>query len=454
MRSGEGYGRRVGGALALLALLGGARGAAAQGPDTVRLGLGEAVRIAAERSAGVQVAEFTTAESRARVAQERASLLPQLSGTGVESQRTFNTATFGIDFPSPPGEPPLFDPDGQVAGPVRLLDLRAQLSQTIFDWSAIQRVRGARAAVAATEARAAVAREEAARTAASAYVQAVRAQSQLSARQADVALAEELVEIARSSLAAGTGVRLDVTRAEAQLALVRAEVVTARAAADRSKLALLRAVNLPLDGTVVLTDTLTPLARSPLPSREEALRTAEANRAELRAIGEEIRAAERQLGAIRAERYPSLSVTADDGWIGKETHLLNTYDWAVQVSVPVFTGLRHEAAAAEQRAAVRALEAQEADLAAQVGFQVRSALLDLAAAGDQVEAAGARLQLAEAEVEEARDRFRAGVAGSADVVTASIRLTDARTAYVDALAAEQAARVQLAVAEGVGGDLR
>jgi outer membrane protein TolC len=308
--------------------------------------------------------------------------------------------------------------------------------------------------VAATEARAAVAREEAARTAASAYVQAVRAQSQLSARQADVALAEELVEIARSSLAAGTGVRLDVTRAEAQLALVRAEVVTARAAADRSKLALLRAVNLPLDGTVVLTDTLTPLARSPLPSREEALRTAEANRAELRAIGEEIRAAERQLGAIRAERYPSLSVTADDGWIGKETHLLNTYDWAVQVSVPVFTGLRHEAAAAEQRAAVRALEAQEADLAAQVGFQVRSALLDLAAAGDQVEAAGARLQLAEAEVEEARDRFRAGVAGSADVVTASIRLTDARTAYVDALAAEQAARVQLAVAEGVGGDLR
>jgi outer membrane protein TolC len=444
----------VAGALALLAILGGARAAAAQGPDTVRLGLGEAVRIAAERSVGVQVAEFTTAESRARVAQQRADLLPQITGTGVESQRTFNTATFGIDFPSPPGEPPLFDPNGQVAGPVRLLDLRAQLSQTIFDWSAIQRVRGARAAVAATQAQAEVARERAAQTAASAYVQAVRAQSQLSARQADVALAEELVEIARSSLAAGTGVRLDVTRAEAQLALVRAEVVAARAAADRSKLALLRAVNLPLDGTVVLTDTLSPVTRAPLPSREEALRTAEANRADLRAITEEITAAERQLGAIRAERYPSLSVTADDGWIGKETHLLNTYDWAVQVSVPVFTGLRHEAEAAEQRAAVRALEAQGEDLAAQVGFQVRSALLDLSAAADQVEAAQARLRLAEAEVSEARDRFRAGVAGSADVVTASIRLTDARTAYVDALAAEQAARVQLAVAEGVGGDLR
>jgi outer membrane protein TolC len=337
---------------------------------------------------------------------------------------------------------------------VRLLDLRAQLSQTIFDWSAIQRVRGARAAVAATRAQAEVAREAAARTAASAYVQAVRAQSQLSARQADVALAEELVQIARSTLAAGTGVRLDVTRAEAQLALVQAQLVAARAAADRGKLALLRAVNLPLDGAVVLTDTLSPVARAPLPSREEALRTAQANHADLRAITEQINAAERQLGAIRAERYPSLSVTADDGWIGKETHLLNSYDWAVEVSVPVFTGLRHEAEAAEQRAAVRALEAQGEDLAAQVGFQVRSALLDVSSAADQVDAARVRLQLAEAEVAEARDRFRAGVAGSADVVTASIRLTDARTAYVDALAAEQAARVQLAIAEGVGGDLR
>jgi outer membrane protein TolC len=454
MTWGEENGRRVAGALALLVMLGGARAAGAQEPDTVRLGLGEAVRIAAERSVGVQVAEFTTAESRARVTQERASLLPQISGTGVESQRTFNTATFGIDFPSPPGEPPLFDPDGQVAGPVRLLDLRAQLSQTIFDWSAIQRVRGARAAVAESRAREEVAREEAARTAASAYVQAVRAQSQLSARQADVALAEELVQIARSTLAAGTGVRLDVTRAEAQLALVQAQLVAARAAADRGKLALLRAVNLPLDGAVVLTDTLSPVARAPLPSREEALRTAQANRADLRAITEQINAAERQLGAIRAERYPSLSVTADDGWIGKETHLLNSYDWAVEVSVPVFTGLRHEAEAAEQRAAVRALEAQGEDLAAQVGFQVRSALLDLSSAADQVDAARVRLQLAEAEVAEARDRFRAGVAGSADVVTASIRLTDARTAYVDALAAEEAARVQLAVAEGVSGDLR
>jgi outer membrane protein TolC len=48
----------------------------------------------------------------------------------------------------------------------------------------------------------------------------------------------------------------------------------------------------------------------------------------------------------------------------------------------------------------------------------------------------------------ARDRFRAGVAGNADVVTASVALNGARTAYVDALAQYQAARVALARAQG------
>ena len=49
---------------------------------------------------------------------------------------------------------------------------------------------------------------------------------------------------------------------------------------------------------------------------------------------------------------------------------------------------------------------------------------------------------------EARERFRAGVAGDADVITASLDLNGARTLEVDALANYQAARVALALATG------
>jgi outer membrane protein TolC len=423
--------------------------------DTLRLGIGEAARTAAERNAQVEVAEYGTAEARARVAQQRSGLLPQVSAYGQEAQRTLNTATFGIDIPTTPGEPPLFDPNGQVAGPIRTTDFRARVSQTIFDWSAIQRVRGAQAAVAASEAQAAAAREDVARGAAAAYVQAARAQAQLAARQADVALSQELVGIAENMLSAGTGVRLDVTRAQAQLALAQSEVVGARSAANRTRLALLRAANLPLDRPVVLTDTLGMPPASAVPSREEALRTAMENRADVRVIEEQINAAERQLGAIRAESYPTVSLAGDDGWIGTSLgNLLNTYDWAFEVNVPLFNGFRRRAQAQEQQAAVKALEAQRLDLGQQIAYQVQSGLLDLAAARDLVEAARVRLQLAQQETDEARERFRAGVAGSADVVTASLRLTQARTAYVDALASYQAARVQLAAAEGTTTELR
>ena len=59
-----------------------------------------------------------------------------------------------------------------------------------------------------------------------------------------------------------------------------------------------------------------------------------------------------------------------------------------------------------------------------------------------------RLRLGEQEVTQARDRFRAGVAGNADVITASLNLSAARAALVDALALYQNARVSLARAEG------
>ncbi|HEX6558329.1 MAG TPA: TolC family protein, partial [Longimicrobiales bacterium] len=242
--------------------------------------------------------------------------------------------------------------------------------------------------------------------------------------------------------------RLDVTRAEAQLATVNAQLVTARGAVDRAKLALTRALGLPATTAIVLTDSM-PAQVAPAPDPEEALRVALEHRADLRALQSQVRAAELQVSATRAERLPNLNFIGDDGWIGKSwDHLLHTYTWALQVSVPVFQGFRGRAREAEQRAQVGELQARRRDLEQQFGFEVRAAVLDMASAAEQVEAATARLRFAEQELADARDRYQSGVAGSADVVTASLRLNEARTAYSDALVAYQTARVALAAAEG------
>ena len=55
---------------------------------------------------------------------------------------------------------------------------------------------------------------------------------------------------------------------------------------------------------------------------------------------------------------------------------------------------------------------------------------------------------AQQELTQARERFRAGVAGNADVITASLNLNGARNQIIDALTSYQAARVALARAQG------
>jgi outer membrane protein TolC len=420
-------------------------------PDTViSLSLGDAARLAARQSALSQGARLRADEAEARVRQRRADLLPNLSGYVQQAGRTFNTSTLGIDFPATPGNPPLFDPKGQVEGPVNTLDVRGRLQQNLLDFSAIGRVRSAQAQARSSNADADATAEQAATIATNAYVRAMRADADLRARQADTVLATELLRIAHSQLQAGTGVGLDVTRAQAQLAATRAALIASRNGRDHAHLDLLRSLSLPLGTDIALTDSLSPAATGEtIPDEATLVAQALKNRPDLVAEEERIRAARQGLSAIKAERLPSLGLVADDGVIGKNgAKMLNTYTWGLQVTLPIFDGFRREARVQEQQSVVKEAEIRHRDLEQQARVDVRAALLDLANAREQLAAATERLRLAEQEVTQARDRFNAGVAGNADVVNASLALTASRTLVNDAETAYQLARVSLARAIG------
>jgi outer membrane protein TolC len=305
-------------------------------------------------------------------------------------------------------------------------------------------------ALSASEAAAASAGEEAAFTAATAYLLAARADAIVAARAADSLLADSLVSIARDQLSAGVGVALDVTRAQSQLAGIHAQLISARGDQSRSRLELVRAIGAPLDVPVTIASPLDAMPVSDaVPDEAAAVAIALRTRPDLIAAQRSLDAARQGARAIRAERLPSLSAFGDDGAIGtKPSHMLNTYAWGIQLSVPVFDGFRREGRITEQSAAAAGLELQRRELERQVIVQVRTALLDLATARDQVVAARERLRLAQQEYAQAQDRFKAGVAGNADVVTASLALNAARNLVIDALASYQSAQVELARAQG------
>jgi outer membrane protein TolC len=111
----------------------------------VPLSLGDAARLAARQSAISRGARLRADEAGARVRESRSELLPNLSSYVQEAGRTFNTSTLGIDFPATPGNPPLFDPQGQVEGPINTLDVRGRVEQNLLDFGALGRVRSAQA---------------------------------------------------------------------------------------------------------------------------------------------------------------------------------------------------------------------------------------------------------------------------------------------------------------------
>jgi outer membrane protein len=415
-----------------------------------RLSLGDAARLAARQSAAAEAARYSADQAGARVKERRADLLPSVSASALQQGESINTATFGISFPSAPGQPPLFNPNGQVIGGIHSLDLRGRFSQTLLDVGALKRMQSARADARASDADARNVAEQAAATAAASYLGVQRADAQLSARIADSVLADSLLVIARAQVRAGVGVGLDVTRAQSQLASVRAQLIAARNQLARARLDLLRALGLPLDSDVQLADSLGALpVCDTLPDEQAAIERALRQRPDLRAASERLRASEQSLAATKAERLPTLSVYGNQGVIGKKpSDLLGTYTWGVQVTLPILDGFGRQARAEEREAAAREVEVRRRDLRQQASIEVRGALLDIASAREQLAAAGEQLRLAREELAQARDRFRAGVAGNADVITAALRVNDSRTNVIDALTSYQSARVALATAQG------
>lgn len=150
-----------------------ARPATAHAQQPLSLTLGGAARIAADRGTQTEAARARSAQADARAVQRRSALLPSLSTSTQYSARTFNTASLGLNMPTPSGEP-AFDTRGEVLGPVRSTDLRTQLSQRVLDLPALYGWRAAGADAEAVRFGVNQASEEAAERGALAYLAVVR----------------------------------------------------------------------------------------------------------------------------------------------------------------------------------------------------------------------------------------------------------------------------------------
>ena len=123
---------------------------------------------------------------------------------------------------------------------------------------------------------------------------------------------------------------------------------------------------------------------------------------------------------------------------------LPTYTYEGSVNLPLFTGGRIHAEVASAELEIRKLQEQRADLRNQIALDVKTALLNLDSARSEVQVANLGVQLSKEEVDQARDRFKAGVANNIEVIQAQDSLSRANDNQIAALYRFNQARADLA----------
>jgi len=141
---------------------------------------------------------------------------------------------------------------------------------------------------------------------------------------------------------------------------------------------------------------------------------------------------------------------ANYGAIGRRVNQAHgTFTAAGSVRIPVFDGGRIRADVEQADASLEQRRAELADLGAALEYQVRAAMLDLAAARQQSEVAHDAVDLAAQQMTQAQDRFAAGVANNIEVVQAQEAVATANENYIGSLYAYNLAKA--ALARSVGG---
>ena len=210
---------------------------------TAPLTLDEAMRWAWQRGVAASVARLNTVVADARVGQRRADLLPQVEGDVDYSRQTLNLDEFGIPIAT------------GVTEPFNLYHFRLAGSQTLVNLAAMSRVKSASDSSVAARFDAQSTGSNAAALAGVAYVRVLGIAETIRAREADSAIAADLLAQARQLADAGISAAIDVTRNEVNLAAVRTQLVITRAQYARARLDLARALSIAPEAPIVLADS-------------------------------------------------------------------------------------------------------------------------------------------------------------------------------------------------------
>jgi outer membrane protein TolC/ABC-type transporter Mla MlaB component len=394
--------------------------------EPLRLTLDKAVSLALKQNPTAQIAVLQAAQAVQDKNIARAGLLPQADLQSSDSVRRINLQEelgSAIPFPGIPGH----------VGPLNIFNAGPTFGAPVFDLTLWNRYRSARETANASKATSLSTREQVILLVVSQYIGTLRAMANVEASQSRVDLAQALYDQAADLQKEGVGTGIDTLRANVELQNEKQALLVAQTDRDSSLFGLSRLLNLDPRQEITLSDSLS-FFDTPQPDVNASLDEALVTRQEWKALDSQVKAAEHDKRASQDLRLPTLRV--DGNWAYEGTRLNNgipVYNYQASFDLPLFTGGRTHAEIVKSDLQLKVLDEQKADLRNQISLDVKTALLNLKSARNQVAVSTLGVQLAKEEVDQARDRFKAGVANNIEVIQAQDALARANDNEIAAL---------------------
>ncbi len=408
--------------------------------DTVLdLSLDEAIQRGLRQNLGAILQSASANGANGQRLEQLQALLPTVTANAYIQVQQINLAAFGLKFP---GLPP-------IVGPFQVEDVRGYLTQNLFNISALQNYIAARHNFQSARLSADDARDLVVLTVGNAYLLCIADAARIEAVKAELATSKISLDQATAAHDAGTSPKLDVLRAEVDYQNEQQTLISTTNQLAKDKLALARTIGLPLDQAIHLTDSAPYAALSqvdPQAAFEQALK----NRKDLQAAAETLKAAKADKASAYASQFPVVKFNGDYGDQGTTFgHSHGTYSATGELSVPVLqiakTRGQEQVAASQYDQS----QARLSDQIQQVNADIRNSILDIQAAAKLVEATHSNVELANEALNEAQQRFHAGVSDNLPVSQAQAQTEQANDQYIAALYQHNVAKLSLARALGV-----
>lgn len=414
-----------------------AHGQATQG--VLKLSLSDAIQRGLQYNLGLILTSQNVESARANRLEDLQGLLPTVSASVKEAVQESDLQAEGLRIPGFP----------VIIGPYGYTDIRGTLDWSLVDLPALQNFLASKHDFQSAKLSAEDARDMVVLTVGNAYLTVIADAARIQAEQAQVNTSKVSLNQAVQNHKAGVSPLLDELRARVDYQTQEQSLIAAQDAWAKDKIALARAIGLPLEQEFELTDQ-EPYAPLDHLQPEAAVQEALARRADLKALEQQVAAAQHARKAATYERLPTVKFSGDYGDIGiNVSHSHGTGDAVGSLDVPLLEEGKLRGDAKQAQAQLDEDQARLSDMRGQIAADVRDSILDIQAAEKLVNVAHSNVQLANEALSEAQQRYKAGVSDNLAVSQAQQAVAQASEQYVDALYEHNMAKLSLARALGV-----